>query len=225
MNYNIKKAYSTDFLDLYNCDCMELLRETPDEYYDLSLVDPPYGINVNHNMGRRRQDKKSSYKPAVWDNEPPTKEYFQELFRVSKNQIIWGANHFISRMPFDSSCWLMWDKKFSNEVTFAQFELAWTSFKTTCKKFDKFPNGSEVRTHPTQKPSELYSWILRNYAKPNDKILDTHGGSLSIALAVHKANQLDKMNLHLTACEIDAEYVEQSIKRIINTTRQGVIGF
>ena len=219
------EKYKTDFLSLHHCDCMDLMKQYPDKYFNLCIVDPPYGINVNHNMGRRKGDKNSDYKPAIWDNEPPQLEYFCELFRVSKNQVIWGANHFISRMPYDSSCWLMWDKKFSDEVTFAQFELAWTSFNSTCKKYDKFPNSNEKRVHPTQKPIDLYDWILKNYAKQGDKILDTHFGSGSIALAVNKANQLDKMNLHLTACEIDEEYINKAIERLKFSIKQTTLNF
>lgn len=188
-------------------DCMEGMAQFPDKYFDLAVVDPPYGIGVNHNMGRRKGDKNSDYKPAVWDNEPPKLEYFYELFRVSKNQIVWGANHFISRMPYDTSCWLLWDKKFSDEVTFAQFEMAWTSFNSTCKKYDKFPNSNEVRLHPTQKPVALYSWIFERYAKPGDLILDTHVGSGSSRISA------DKAGLDFTGYEIDPEYWADQEKR------------
>lgn len=197
-------------------DCIAGMKHYPDNYFDLAVVDPPYGIGVNHNMGRRRGNKKSDYKPAVWDNEPPKIEYYYELFRVSKNQIVWGANHFISRMPYDSSCWLLWDKKFSDEVSFAQFEMAWTSFKSTCKKYDKFPNGSEVRFHPTQKPVSLYDWIYKKFANENDKILDTHLGSGSSRIAANKAG------LDFTGFEIDEDYFnaqEKRYKDFISQTR------
>lgn len=182
------------------------MRGCADNAFDLAVVDPPYGININHSMGRRKGDKKSNYKKADWDNEPPPLEYFYELFRVSKNQIIWGANHFISRMPYDSASWLMWDKKFSDEVTFSQYEMAWTSLDGTCKKFDKHPT-QENRIHPTQKPIQLYDWILHNYAKPNDTILDTHMGSQSSRIACHKAG------LNFTGCELDPEYFQQGNER------------
>jgi site-specific DNA-methyltransferase (adenine-specific) len=185
---------------------MELMARYPDKYFDLAVVDPPYGININHNMGRRKGDRKSNYKKADWDNEPPSLEYFYELFRVSKNQIVWGANHFISRMPYDSACWLMWDKKFSNDVSFAQFELAWTSLLGTCKKFDRHPS-QENRFHPTQKPVALYDWIFNNYASEGQKILDTHLGSGSIRIAARK----NKLNF--TACEIDKEYFDKQEQR------------
>ena len=187
-------------------DCMDYLPQMPDNAFELAIVDPPYGIGVNHNMGRRKGDAPSNYKKAYWDNEPPPAEYFTQLFRVSKNQIVWGANHFISRMPYDSACWLMWDKGFSEEVTFAQFELAWTSFLTTCKKYDKTPN-QQNRIHPTQKPIALYDWIFKNYANEGDKILDTHLGSGSSRIAARKAN------LDFTGIEIDPEYYEAQEKR------------
>lgn len=186
---------------------MEFMKGVPDKYYELAIIDPPYGIGVNHNMGRRKGDKSSDYKKAYWDNEPPPLEYFYELFRVSKNQIVWGANHFISRMPYDSSCWLMWDKKFGEDVSFAQFELAWTSFESTCKKYDKFPNNGEKRIHPTQKPIALYLWLLNNYAKQGDKIFDSHVGSGSSRIAC------DKLGYYFEGCEIDKDYWEAQEKR------------
>jgi len=195
-------------IELYNMDCMEAMKDMPDNAYELAIVDPPYGINVNVSMGRRKGDKKSDYhKFAGEDKEAPSSEYFTELFRVSKNQIVWGANHFISKMPFDSSCWLMWDKGFSEDVTFAQFELAWTSFSSTCKKFDKHPS-QQNRIHPTQKPVKLYEWLLTNYAKEGDKILDTHLGSGSIAIACHN------LKFDLTGYELDTEYYEAATKRL-----------
>lgn len=193
--------------EVFNEDCMVGMARYPDNYFDLAVVDPPYGIGVNHNMGRRRGDKQSNYKKAYWDNSHPSEKYFIELFRLSKDQVIWGANHFISEMPINSSCWLMWDKKFSEEVTFAQFELAWTSFSTTCKKYEKFPNSKEDRIHPTQKPVALYDWIFQNYAEPGFKILDTHLGSGSSRIAAHK-NKLDFVGF-----EIDKEYFAAAEKR------------
>lgn len=192
--------------EVTNEDCMEFMARYPDKYFDLAVVDPPYGIGVNHNMGRRKGCKRSAYKPAMWDIDAPSVDYFNELFRISKDQIIWGANHFISRMPLNSSCWLMWDKGFSEDVTFAQFELAWTSLNGTCKKFDKHPS-QQHRIHPTQKPVKLYSWIFHNYAKPGMKILDTHLGSGSSRIAAHKAG------LDFYACELDKEYFDAQEKR------------
>jgi site-specific DNA-methyltransferase (adenine-specific) len=204
----------TDNLDIRNIDCMELMAEFPDNHFDLAVVDPPYGINVNVNMGRRKGDKKSDYhKFAGGDASAPDKSFFDELMRVSKNQIVWGANHFISRMPHDSPCWLAWDKGFSDDVTFATFELAWTSFKGTCKKFEGHPNAQN-RIHPTQKPVKLYDWIFAKYAETGMRILDTHLGSGSIAIASHYAG------MHLTACELDEDYYKAACERIDRETRQ-----
>lgn len=193
---------------------MEYMKTCKDKQFDLAIVDPPYGIGVNHSMGRRKGDKPSSHKPAVWDNEAPKMDYFGELLRISKNQIIWGANHFISRMPLDSPCWLMWDKGFSEELSFAQFELAWTSFESTCKKFDAHTNGEGAKIHPTQKPIKLYKWLLHNYAKEGDKILDTHLGSGSIAIACHD------YKFDLVGCELDTDYYNAALKRFNNHKSQ-----
>jgi len=200
-------------IQLLNIDCMEYMAGLPDKAFDLAIVDPPYGIGVNHNMGRRKGDKPSNYKPAYWDNKSPDKKYFDELFRVSKDQIIWGANHFISKMPNDSSCWLMWDKMFSEDLSFAQFELAWTSFNSTCKKFNKDPKD-HLRIHPTQKPVALYKWLLTNYAKHGDKILDTHLGSGSSAIAAHD------YGYDFVGCEIDKDYYNDAVKRYNNHIKQ-----
>ena len=194
-------------------DCMEGMKNTPDKYYDLAVVDPPYGININTNMGRRRGDKKSNYhKFAGEDKSIPSKDYFDELFRVSKNQIIWGGNYMTEYLK-PSSCWILWDKLFSEDVTFAQYEMAWTSFGTSAKKFTKHPS-QQGRIHPTQKPVQLYKWLLQNYAKEGDTILDTHFGSLSIGIACHD------MKFDLTAIELDKDYYEQAKERLINHQRQ-----
>jgi len=200
-------------VELLNMDCMSYMASLKDNAFDLAIVDPPYGININSSMGRRKGDKKSNYKNILWDSCSPEIEYFKELFRVSKNQIVWGANHFISKMPFDSSCWLMWDKKFSEDVSFSQYEMAWTSFKTTCKKFDKHP-AQQGRIHPTQKPIALYKWLLKNYAKEGDKILDTHLGSGSSAIAAHN------MGFDFVGCELDKDYYEAATKRFKEQTAQ-----
>jgi site-specific DNA-methyltransferase (adenine-specific) len=199
---------------VYNMDCMEGMAQYPDKYFDLAVVDPPYGIGVNHSMGRRKGDKPSGFKPADWDKQSPPKDYFDEVLRVSKNQIIWGANHFISLMPYNSSCWLMWDKGFSEEVTFAQFELAWTSFNSTAKKFDRHPT-LEKRIHPTQKPIALYDWIYKNYLPEGGKVIDTHLGSGSNRIAAYKAGNID-----FTAYEIDKDYYEAQEKRFIQHIAQ-----
>jgi len=194
---------------------MEYLKEQQDNSFDLAIVDPPYGINVNHSMGRRKGQKASNHKKAYWDNEPPTADYFDLIKRKSKNQIIWGANHFIDNFPFmrNSPCWLMWDKGFSEGVTFAQFELAWTSFKSTCKKFNKSPNDLG-RIHPTQKPVKLYDWLLSNYAKPDQRILDTHLGSGSSAIAAHY------FGCDFVGMEIDKDYYDAACERFKRETAQ-----
>jgi site-specific DNA-methyltransferase (adenine-specific) len=200
-------------LNITNEDNMELMARYPDNYFDLAIVDPPYGIGINVSMGRRKGDKKSNYhKFAGDDNEIPTIGYFTELKRVSKNQIIWGGNYMTKFLP-PSPCWLLWDKGFSEDVTFAQFELVWTSFTSSAKKFDKHPS-QQNRIHPTQKPIALYKWILDKYAKPGDKILDTHLGSGSIAIACHD------YGFDLTACELDKEYFDKAMQRINNHTAQ-----
>lgn len=209
-------TYTTDRLDLRLGDCMDLMRDTPDGFYDLAIVDPPYGIGVGDNkagMGRRKGDARATYKMGDWDSSPPPQEYFSEIRRVSQNQIVWGANHFIEMMPMNSPCWLIWDKRFSNEVSFAAAELAWTSFKSTAKKFECHP-VQDGRIHPTQKPVALYNWLLANYAKPGQRILDTHLGSGSIAIACHY------FRAHLTATEIDPDYFAAAIDRIERETQQ-----
>jgi len=187
-------------------DNMCLMARYSDKHFELAIVDPPYGIGVNHNMGRRKGDKPSNYKPETWDKIPPSILYFNQLFNISKNQIVWGANHFIENMARNSSCWLLWDKGFNKKVSFAQFEMAYTSFKSTAKKFDKNPNLTE-RIHPTQKPVALYKWLLQNYAKEGDTILDTHVGSGSIMIACWE------LGFDFVGCELDKDYYEAAIKR------------
>ena len=210
-------AYGT--LDLRRADCMDMMAEFPDGYFDLAIVDPPYGIRVGDNkqgMGRRKGDASARYKMGEWDHQAPPLEYFAELRRISRNQIVWGANHFIERMPINSSCWIVWDKMFSNEVSFAAVELAWTSLGSTAKKFQCHPL-QDGRIHPTQKPVTLYQWLLANYAKPGQRILDTHLGSGSHAIACYYAG------MHLTACEIDEDYFKAASERIERETAQTVL--
>ena len=190
-----------------NEDNMALMARYPDKHFDLAIVDPPYGIGVNVNMGRRKGNKKSDYhKFAGEDSETPNENYFKELFRVSINQIIWGGNYMIENL-YSSPCWLLWDKGFSEDVTFAQYEMAWSSFISRAKKYDFNAAANRNRIHPTQKPVALYKWLLDNYAKEGDKILDTHLGSGSIALACHD------YKFDLTACELDTDYYNSAYKR------------
>lgn len=192
---------------LYNMDCMIGMKEFPDKYFELAIVDPPYGINVNHNMGRRKGDKESDYKKVRWDCKPPGKEYFDELIRVSQNQIIWGANHFIENIKFNSSCWVVWDKMFSDEVSFASFEMAYTSFGSPSKRY-VLSQQQQYRIHPTQKPIALYKWLLTNYAKKGDKILDTHVGSASSLIACHE------LGFDYVGFELDKEYFNKATERL-----------
>jgi len=209
-----------DYLDLRLMDNMELMAHFPDKHFDLAIVDPPYGINVNVNMGRRKGDKNSNYHKFHGDDSSiPSADYFKELFRVSKEQIIWGGNYMTEHLP-PSACWLLWDKGFSEDVTFAQFEMAWTSLNGTAKKFDYNAAKNTNRIHPTEKPSSLYKWVIKRYSKHGFKFLDTHLGSMSIACAVHELNSIDNMNLHLTGCEIDADYYNDGIKRVQRACQQ-----
>jgi site-specific DNA-methyltransferase (adenine-specific) len=187
---------------IHNMDCMELLKATPDKFYDLAIVDPPYGIGINQmNMGGRKTVKPTDKK---WDNNVPTQEYFNELSRCSKRMIIWGGNYF--NLP-PSQYFAIWDKGESMYGRdFAEMELAWVSAGGT-RIFKLNPNQLD-RFHPTQKPVKLYEWLLTNYAKQGDKILDTHLGSGSHAIACNN------LGFELTACELDKDYYEASIKRI-----------
>ena len=196
---------------------MSLMSRYEDNYFDLAIIDPPYGIDIgNQSQGKGGGvAKKIDYTVKDWDKFSPNKDYFQELLRVSKNQIVWGANHFIDKIPFGSSCWLVWDK-LNGSTDFADCELAYTSFKSSVRKYQFRWSGmlqqdmknKEKRIHPTQKPIKLYEWILMGWAKEADKILDTHLGSGSIAMACHN------LGYELTACELDKEYYQASIKRI-----------
>ena len=198
---------------LLNIDCMEYMATLPDKSFDLAIVDPPYGIGVNRNMGRRAGNKTSNYKPAVWDVEPPSFKYFACLQAISKNQIIWGANHFIDRISKPSSCWIVWDKLFSEDVSFASCELAYTSFDSVTKRF-KYSSARNDGIHPTQKPVKLYEWLLTNYAKPGQRILDTHLGSGSSAIACNN------LGFEMVGCELDKDYYDGACERVANATRQ-----
>ena len=204
-------------INITNEDNMELMARYPDNYFELAIVDPEYGININNSIGRRKGDKHSGHKKVKWDSKPPADEYFKELFRVSKNQIIWGGNYFSQLWEKGCKGFIIWDKLFSEEVSFSMYELAWSSFNKTPKGFKYAPQQDRNKIHPTQKPIQLYEWLLMNYAKEGDKILDTNLGSGSIAIACHN------LKFDLTACELDKEYFDASIKRITNHTAQQTI--
>jgi len=218
-------CYRLPFLSLFHADCMEIMKQYPDKYFDLAIVDPPYGIGRDGSV--RTTSKHGGRKAHTfkgWDNETPNEQYFNELFRVSKNQIVWGANYFTKYLP-KSMGWIFWDK--GQRICNSDGELAFTSFEVALRvaEYNRVELLKEGTIHPTQKPIVLYDWVLTKYAKENAKILDTHFGSGSIALAVDKANRLDKMNLHLTACEIDKEYINKAIKRISESIKQGTLSF
>jgi site-specific DNA-methyltransferase (adenine-specific) len=210
---------------IYNQDCMEAMKEMSDNQFDLAIVDPPYGIGEdgkkNHSRGGKA--KPTLYTPKNWDSKSPDKDFFIQVKRVSKNQIIFGANHFVENIPYpNSSCWIVWDKLNGNN-DFADCELAYTSFKTSVRKYNFRWAGmlqgdmknKEIRIHPTQKPVKLYEWLLIKYAKEGDTILDTHLGSGSIAIACHN------LGFELTGYEIDKEYFEAAKKRIEQHKQQG----
>lgn len=194
---------------VHNMDCMDFLRAQADKSFDLAIVDPPYGIKMGGGkMGGDCLARNKNYKVYVGeDKSSPDRTYFQELRRVSKNQIIFGANHFATKINADSSCWIVWDKENGNN-NFADCELAFTSFKTAVRKFTYRWQGmlqgdmanKENRIHPNQKPVALYKWLLKHYAKAGDRILDTHVGSGSSRIACHD------MGYEFTGCELDPDY-------------------
>ena len=203
-------------INITNEDNMALMSRYPDNYFDLAIVDPPYGIGANKmTLGN---GKKKIYRGLNdWDKTIPNENYFSELFRVSKNQIIWGGNYMTEFLPA-TSAWLFWDKM-TGLNDFADGELAWTSYNGALRKITKQWLGSNAkdgleRIHPTQKPIYLYLYILKKYANEGDKILDTHLGSGSIAIACHD------LGFELTACELDKEYFDAAMKRINNHKKQ-----
>lgn len=186
-------------------DNMELMSRYPDNYFDLAIVDPPYGIGISSNPVRQQHQKKD------WDSAIPTKEYFNELFRVSKNQIIWGGNYF--DLP-PSRGFFIWDKKQPHDFSLAMCEMAWSSIQKPAKMWSLSVLKEQNKIHPTQKPIQLYEWLLMNNAEEGFKILDTHLGGGSIALACHN------LKYELTACEIDKDYFIETKQRIINHVAQ-----
>jgi len=196
-------------IELHNVDCLPFMKQCSDKQFDLAIVDPPYGIGAGMMQMGNNPSKKWSKKD--WDSTIPIKDFFEELQRISKNQIIWGGNYF--DLP-KTGGWIVWDKN-NGESDFADGELAWTSFNKPLRITKHHWCGSasnwedtKGKIHPTQKPVDLYKWLLHNYAKPGDKIIDTHLGSGSIALAC------EEYGYDLTACEIDKEYFEAASKRL-----------
>ena len=217
-------------IELLNMDCMEYMKGLKDKVFDLAIVDPPYGIDHANKAGKMAGQqygnaaaRKRSYVAKDWDVKIPTRSYFSELERVSKNQIIWGGNYF-AHLLNPTSGWIFWDKD-NGTNNFSDGELAWTNLLCGLRKVKVTWNGmiqydmknKEDRFHPTQKPIKLYKWLLKNYAKTGDKILDTHGGSMSIAIACHE------MGFDLTLCEIDKDYYEAGFKRVAEAMKQQVL--
>jgi site-specific DNA-methyltransferase (adenine-specific) len=203
-------------IEITNEDNMKLMSRYKDNHFELAIVDPPYGINRSKNFGAKEFGW-TQHKRSEWDNDIPPKEYFDELLRVSKNQIIWGGNYFVEYLK-PSMGWIFWDKG-QREFSTSDGELAYSSFQRKLKVIDLSrgkalaDNGGKT-IHPTQKPVYLYRWILQNYANEGDKILDTHLGSGTIAIACHEEK------FDLTACEIDEEYYNLAIKKLNETRMQ-----
>jgi len=208
-------------------DCMDYLRDLPDNAFDLAIVDPPYGIGVDRQRegseratAKWKNPTKYEYK-AFDDSAPPCGSYFDELFRISSNQIIWGGNYFTEHLN-PSSGWIVWDKKADIKEHISMCELAWSSFNKKCNKFEYlwagFKKAEKVkRIHPTQKPVKLYQWLLDNYAKKGQRILDTHLGSGSSAIAAHY------FGCDFVGLELDEDYYKAACKRFDQMTRQEVL--
>jgi len=231
-------------IKITNEDNMLLMGRYPDNYFDLAIVDVPYGLgeaagkNASRNKGFGSGVNKSKkvclskdYGNKSWDEKAPDKSYFIELKRISKNQIIWGANHFIQNIPnANSPGWIVWDKD-NGDSDFADCELAYSSFDKAVRKVKIRWNGmlqhdmknKEIRIHETQKPVKLYEWIFAKYAKENDKIVDTNIGSGSIVIALDRMNKIEKMNLSIVGCELDFEHYTNAKKRIKRETAQQTI--
>jgi site-specific DNA-methyltransferase (adenine-specific) len=203
----------TDKIRITNEDCMLLMARYPDGYFDLAIVDPPYGIGVDgqkQTINKNPKHNRKQHTQKNWDNSIPTKEYFNELQRVSKNQIIWGGNYFTEYLK-PTKAWVFWYKG-QRDLTMSDGELAWTSFDSVTRQIEinRASLISQNTFHPTEKPYKLYKWLLDKYAKPGDKIIDTHLGSGSIAIACAE------YGFDLTACELDQEYYNKAIQRIQN---------
>ena len=196
-------------------DNKDIMKDIPDKYFELAIVDPPYGIGAGK---EKPHNGWKDYGIKQWDNYSPDENYFNELFRISQNQIIWGANHFIEKINKSFSCFIIWDKGQRN-FSLADGELAWTSFNSTARffNFSRAKLLKERGIHPTQKPVALYRWLLQKYAKPNDKIIDTHSGSGSLACACHLEG------FDFLAIEKDEDYYKASVERLEILRSQGTL--
>jgi len=212
------ESFKAEGVTVHHCDCMELMRATPDGAFDLAIVDPPYGIGINMNQGRRKGDV-IKHARKTWDASPPAAEYWNELRRVSREQIVWGANNFGWIPPHNG--WVVWDKDITGDVGFSRAELAYNSTISVVDMVRiRAQSGAETYTnkiHPTQKPVALYAWLLSNYAKRGQRVLDTHFGSGSIAIAARN------FGCELVACEIDADYFAASTARIARDFSQQML--
>jgi site-specific DNA-methyltransferase (adenine-specific) len=198
-----------DYIEITNENNLDLMKRYSDKYFDLAIVDPPYGIGISKNTVRHMHKKKD------WDNEIPSKQYFDELFRVSKNQIIWGGNYF--DLP-PSQGFYIWDKKQPENFSLAMCEYAWSSIQKPAKIWSLSVMKEQNKIHPTQKPIELYEWIIMRNAEKDYKILDTHLGSGSIAIAIDIINKREQLNLQFVGCELDIDYYNKAIERIKSQT-------
>lgn len=198
-----------DYIEITNENNLDLMKRYSDKYYDLAIVDPPYGIGISKDTVRHMHKKKD------WDNEIPSKQYFDELFRVSKNQIIWGGNYF--DLP-PSQGFYIWDKKQPENFSLAMCEYAWSSIQKPAKIWSLSVMKEQNKIHPTQKPIELYEWIIMRNAEKDYKILDTHLGSGSIAIAIDIINKREQLNLQFVGCELDIDYYNKAIERIKSQT-------
>ena len=218
--WDIARVSNCALSEVYLMDCIDGMKHYPDKYFDLAVVDPPYGIGAAKQIDLGNSNKKVKHKTKDWDNTIPTAEYFAELFRVSKNQIIWGGNYFIEHLK-NTRCFIVWNKE-NGTNNMADCELAWASFKTSVRMysghiFKGIGNSNYVTIHPTQKPTRLYEWIFDKYASEGDLILDTHLGSQSSRIAANKAG------LDFVGFEIDREYFDNGNKRFKNFVSQGVL--
>ena len=205
---------------VHHADCMEIMAQYPDKHFDLAVVDPPYGIGASEmTMGSGKN--KQYTKGKKWDNEIPSNLYFDELVRVSKNQIVWGGNYF--SLPITKS-WILWDKGIYWDCDFADGEMAWTSFNMVLRiakiRYKGFLGSDTIRIHPTQKPIKLYDWIYKNYLPEGGKVIDTHLGSGSNRIAADKAGKIN-----FVGCELDKDYFDAQEKRWSNYKAQLTIQF
>lgn len=194
-------------IELFNMDCMEYMKGCEDNAFDLAIVDPPYGIGISSNPVRQLHDKKE------WDSATPDKDYFDELSRISNNQIIWGGNYFLDHLG-PTQGFLIWDKVQPHDFSLAMCEMAWSSIQKPAKIWKRSVLAEGGKIHPTQKPVKLYDWLLKNYAEPGQKILDTHLGSGSSAIAAHY------FGVDFVGCEIDEDYFNAAKQRFDQATRQ-----